>query len=472
MKNLILFLFLSLNAVAQNAINWSLQYAITDHSLAPQEIFFSNEGNIVVGGELSEGFYLITVDYESGNLLTETNCVTVASCNDHDGIIALDVNSNGEVYMIGHRLLWNENYLTRITDIDDTNSIWIVDDFVSQGIENIWDMAVFPDGVSILGSSGNQHFLFFYNSLGEKEWSQEIDGSIGAYGSRQIVGLDENTIAISHPIYENEEFRTRISFWEKSTGNLLSESITNEMVWTIKSVGLEFLLIRNKGIEPNGEFVLSKISSQGIEEVLLDYITPSSVEPQGFILPSDIYVDSANDIFIVHYGLAASNQDGDNINFCSIDKFSSSGAQIWNKTYNLDGELGFAIQDAIFVDDDTIIFTGRSDSFTDDVDDEMFITSIDLNADVIANTSQHSDQSMFNIFPNPTTNNIRIALPSIQTGESLVAKLSSSNGVQVMLQSLTNNDSIDISGLESGVYFLQLYDSQMLVVFSDKFLKL
>ena len=108
-----------------------------------------------------------------------------------------------------------------------------------------------------------------------------------------------------------------------------------------------------------------------------------------------------------------------------------------------------------------VIYEGDAGNWVPDMDADFFYSNITINS------LENNKQESISIYPNPATDFITIANKSNKLLNMYIFDIS---GKKIMQQSFSSSKKIDISKLESGVYFIQLMD-QTETVYTEKLIK-
>jgi len=108
------------------------------------------------------------------------------------------------------------------------------------------------------------------------------------------------------------------------------------------------------------------------------------------------------------------------------------------------------------------IYEGKNNKWNLDVKANLYYSSMTINS--LENNTKNNNIS---IYPNPSVN--YLIIDNI-TNNNLNISVFDITGKKVLQQNIINNNKVDISALQSGVYFIQIL-KQNEVVYTDKFIK-
>jgi gluconolactonase len=333
------------------------------------------------------------------------------------------------------------------------------------------DADVNPNKIYRYNPSGNQFSVFRNNSAGCNGLTCDKDGNLLGCESKRVVMMNETGLVtkVLANIYNGKAFNGPNDLIADDKGGVyftdpvyfVTPTQDKEAVYYIDSAGKVTRIIDDL-LRPNGVVLSPGGTRLYVGDANTNYIYSWDVADDGSVSGKSIFAELATT------GGPLAGSDGmavdinGNLYFASekgIQVFSSGGAALTTIVVpELPSNCDFGGADF-----KTLFITARKN-----------IYSIDLNYPgyaVSRNTSHTGINSIpgkpsVEIYPNPVQNELNINLP----GKSGTVEVFDITGKSLLQKEiLENENSIDVSGLENGIYFVKvLSDSQF---FTEKFVK-
>lgn len=157
------------------------------------------------------------------------------------------------------------------------------------------------------------------------------------------------------------------------------------------------------------------------------------------------------------------NSSGSLTSDAFVVKYDNSGSLIWHKCLGGSGsEGGYAL---VYDYNDNLIMAGQAKSFDGDVVglhglEDFWIVALANDSLTGLNPDQGAN-SAFEVFPNPVNNHLQIVLNEKVVVAATHVKLTDISGKEILSQHLSmNRTSIDVAGIENGIYFLTVNNEQ------------
>ena len=471
---------------------------------------------------------IVTIKYSpSGQQLWLQSYNGSANDNDQGRKIVLDASAN--VYVTGYSKSANGNDITTIKYNTSGAQQWVaVYDGAFHGYDEGNSVAVDASGnVFVTGfeTSSNQFYqdmvTIMYNSAGTQQWANIYDGAGAANdygvdivndgaGNTYVVGTSD-TMYNSSPnndivllkfnnagtmqwraVYGSPTYSYDIArrMCLDRAGNILIcgygglvnqgnnyytlkynpagsclwyqfynySTNTYEQPWDIITDSLNNVIVTGQGVtstsSPTNDYVTVKYNSGGVFQWAMRYDGPGANNDYAY----GVALDDSMNIYVTgtSKGLSGSLYDAATV------KYDPAGNQVYVLRYdNAAAHKDDAGNDiAIFNGD--IYVTGRSSNLTND----DYVT-LRYSYSSIGIQEQENAQLMLDVFPNPATDEIRIALPAANgTTPAYSYSIDNSIGQQVkqgktvITESIgsVNAVSVRIADLRPGTYIISLYD--------------
>ncbi|MBN2747188.1 MAG: T9SS type A sorting domain-containing protein [Bacteroidales bacterium] len=354
-------------------------------------------------------------------------------------------------------------------------------------------------------------FILKINASGTELWNETYDGGTGEDdGANYIVEGEANTLLVCGYSYDGTNSDMWV-FQTNSTGTQIWDEFyglngDDEAFCLIETVDNGLAIVGESYDDVNGDYdgVLVKTDSLGVED--WTYYTTGTGD-ESF---NDIIIDSYGDFLVVGKEEDITNSDYDilieNVSFdgntiyyshnydysggddeayrvyadgsdvyivgevedVNNNDFDAYFAHINDATGNIVGDVLYGdilddgFSDFDFTSDQGFICVGYSQASATDFD--VYLVKTDENGLVTTKITQSIKYSSIKVYPNPVSDFINIS-GALNYDKFEIVNFTG----QVVLESSYNNNSIDVSNLESGVYFINLYSNGN--KFSSKFIK-
>ena len=107
---------------------------------------------------------------------------------------------------------------------------------------------------------------------------------------------------------------------------------------------------------------------------------------------------------------------------------------------------------------------------TEEEDNGSDVFLMKLNYDGTVSTEEHPEPSVFTLYPNPGTGTLKIK--TALTGNNLRLHLNDVSGREILVQTVYNGKTVNVSGLKAGIYFYRLTAENGTVLKTGKWVKL
>jgi hypothetical protein len=354
-------------------------------------------------------------------------------------------------------------------------------------------------------SASSIAYLLKINSVGDTLWTRSYMGNSFSIAS-QVIQTDDNGYMIcgstqSGYLMESDVFIFKVNelgelIWSKTYGGddydrAISLAKTNDGGFIFCGATKSFVNINNGGndiyiikTDANGDSIWTKVYGGSFYDVgytilrkeddsyYVGGITSSTEHGKEYIL---LNLNSAGDtIWTKTFGdddnnycrnIALTNDNcivgcGWSINFPSSDykldlfKCDIYGNLLWIKQYGgIIHDQGFA---SFQTNDNGFVIAGRTDSFGAGMND-MYLIKTDADGILTSMDESQEESDLINISPNPATSLITIQInEGIPLEEAIIYN---HLGQKVLVKKPVNN-TVDISKLKPGIYFIEVITSE------------
>lgn len=298
-------------------------------------------GNVIVTGTIhttNQNTNFCTVKYNPAGVLQWSAIYNGPGSNSIDNAVAVGVDKKNNIYVAGNSestgfltddycvvkysssgvQLWVARYNGTANGVDDPNSI-AVDKFGNVYVTgqseqvNGWD-----DWLTVkYDSSGIFQWAKYYNGPTNNEdvaTSIVLDDSCNVYvgGDRRGASSFETTVIK----YSSNGTQQWIAINSMSNRNYFGNCLTIDKFQNIYIAG-------DERISGNGNYYVIKYSSNGVQQWLSRYTTPTSSND-----PFAIAIDSNLNVLVTGY-----SYENNNRGYCTV-KYNNSGVQQWVQIYN------------------------------------------------------------------------------------------------------------------------------------------
>jgi Secretion system C-terminal sorting domain len=462
MKNILFLLLFSLTAFSQNtSIYFEKKFgtALNDISRSVKQL---NSGSIFILGNSNSGNigngdisltkldqygnwlwteYYGTANTENGFYLNTTNdgnFVFVAesetSFNDLDMLI-YKVDTNGVV-------IWNKDYSTSVNE--SPNYIEATSDagYIICGYQNdAW--------------GSNNSLVLKLDANGDYQWHQSLGEDQNDY-SKMIHELPTGNFILTADTRSYGAQQIDVAIYELNASgqtnwlHLHGDTLVNGCQGLILTTDNKYLSFGETEIYPNSpfNFFVEKMDAAGT--VLWHYTYGLSQYADAAFSA----IEAADGGFVIT-GYSNSYNNGLPLDLI-IFKIDVNGNFLWQQTYGSEGiDIGYEIIRSTIANG--YVITGYTTNPINLTQDYYLLQLNENGLTQIENASSTSSKNI-SVFPNPATNNCVIKLSN-----TLIQKITLKNAhgayvKQWFLTNKSNSESIDLSDISSGIYFLEVID--------------
>ncbi|MFA4851532.1 MAG: T9SS type A sorting domain-containing protein [Bacteroidales bacterium] len=361
---------------------------------------------LFVGGEFRDSVY-----FDTTLLISNGNSDIFLACMDFNGNYRWIKSEGGTGWDV-----------SRGVTIDEESNIFLTGIFMNT--------AYFSD-TSITSNGSSNAFIAKYDKNGQLQWVRSMNGTSDVWGRSVIISNNE--------IYVKGHFNGNAQF---GTFNLNSQVFSDYFICKLDMSG-NFLWA--KQIETKLDFM------DDFWNHSLESDEQGNIYVTGWFMDSLVYdnftvqSNGSYDIFVMKidsdgnliWALTAGNASGDYSR--SIARDDNGNLYITGRFYN-----------TLFFGDSSVTSYGSADVFVAKIREEP--VSVVYNEE---NTSLE-----ITVYPNPATNYVNIGYPPMQFEKVEIVSI---NG-KILRTYNGNQNSLDVSGLASGVYFLKLDAGNMVYV--------
>lgn len=443
-----------------------------------RKIVLDASANVYVTGysKSANGNDITTIKYNTSGA-QQWVAVYDGAFHGYDEGNSVAVDASGNVFVTGFETSANQFYQDMVTIMyDAAGSQQWANVYDGVGAANDYGVDIVNDGAGntyVVGTSdtmynsspNNDIVLLKFNNAGALQWRAVYWSPTYSYDIARRMCLDRagNILICGYGGLVNEG-NNYYTLKYNSAGSCLWHQYYNystntyEQPWDIVTDSLNNVIVTGQGVtstsSPTNDYVTVKYNSSGAFQWASRYDGPAADNDYAY----GVALDDSMNIYVTgtSKGLSGSLYDATTV------KYDPAGNQLYVLRYdNATAHKDDAGND-IAIHNGEIYVTGRSSNLTND----DYVTLL-YNYASIGIHEQENDQVLLNIFPNPATGEIHVAVPAAnEIDHAYSYRIENSLGQQVkqgntqITESIgtENSVSISISDLRPGIYFISLYD--------------
>ncbi|MBN8643154.1 MAG: T9SS type A sorting domain-containing protein [Flavobacteriales bacterium] len=457
---------------------------------------YDSSGSILwiktIGGSLSERIKAIDVDSE-GNVYVfgsfSSTSVTIGSfvltSSANSNLFLAKYNANGDVVW-AKKISASASATSEVIDVNDSGKLSLSGSFGTSSL--------MFESVVLTNTNTNFTDLFVaqYDLNGNFLWVKQIGGMAAESAQTIKIDSDGNTyfgfnfasqsIQIESTILNNNSnLSNGISYF--SDFGIVKLNPNGELIWANRYGGNDNDFIASIGLNSSGDLFLTgsfQSSSLNIDGVIMysnsGQVFNSKLSGSGNVIwatntgntakVASSVVDANGNLYVSGNFFGSANFNGINVSSASnaaifISKFNSNGLCEWVKSSSAISFISTEAVKRLTMNNQGDLFysgyytnpTFTLDSFTFSNTNNFlnsFVTKISYNS--LANSSFEKTDVV--IYPNPTFDSIRIS--GFSNDEILDFTILDLMGREIINQCKVDDDAIDVTTLNSGVYLLRI----------------
>lgn len=371
-------------------------------------IVVDNSGNVYVSGNYDHGEY--------ASFPSEFGSVSLPQTGSQQNIFIAKLNASGDV-------VWAKGYGSQNYAYETAKGI-ALDNDGNVYVAGIFSDVVNFDGITLqaVNTSSQEVFVIKLNNSGTAQWAKRL------YGASDVE-LRDIAIGTNGKVYVVGDFSYQL--------NVGSTQLTTS------GSGDVDVFVASLNTQDGSTNWAKKFGSSGVDN------------------GCGVAVNSANEVYITgSFNSTLSLSSGNIISSGSSDAFviklNNNGTPVWGKALGgTDADIGTSIAtsgSAVYATGYFYSTTANfgTTSLTSHGGNDVFVTKIIDNTTM--NVYDYSEVTSFNIYPNPAN-----SILNIEAKETTNIKIANMVGATVATQKLNaGSNSIDVSTLTKGIYFIQL----------------
>lgn len=426
-------------------------------------IALDNSNNVIVSGYTKNsgtGSDITLIKYSTtGTLLWTTQFNGTANESDRSYDLATD--AQGNIYITGKTdinsspIIINDEIFTAKYN-SNGNLLWSSIHSGGGGIDRGRNIHVASNGnVYVTGQANNgtneDAIIIKYNSNGTEQWTYNFNNNHDMF-KQSILGSDESITMLANVSDEVDSLNTKIAITQvNNSGQVLWEQLYTQpsslpvfAEHIAASSSGEFVIVGSMANAPgpNHEYdcLTLKYNASGAFQWAVPFNAPSNLDDLGDAVTFD---NNGNVLIACH----SNEGTAENINYQLVllaydnsnGTFLNSGVFAQSDTLNICNTLNMS--------GNQLIVAGSLWQSASQRDIVL------VKYDIAIGLTEIQQKTL--VFPNPTSGNLQLTIPSLYVGKT-VRILNSLGSVSKEIQLNSIRQTIDVSELPSGYYFIQL----------------
>lgn len=444
MKRLFQISILSFFFFSPSFAQWQNTF-LYESTLSPLDMEILQNDRIIVGGyyfdnKQNKRTFTLLFNSNTGEDIEFIDCENPVNCDGINDIRKIISNSNGDIFISGGKQFGDENYLSKLQGNDFLNREWMRKDLGMDDIHLIDAMEVIDDCIVVAGRFADfEYDVVKIDSDGNTVWAQGFPTS-ELTREAFLVKTATNDLIISFRNGSSPETEY-ISKINNTTGFVEWIKTIEEEVLLVQTNSTDELIVLERVIIDNEHILsLNKYNFENDTKLVLN-------ENIGSKFPTQMRINSKDEIILAgDYRHAFTHE-----NALYLEVYGSNGQLICTDDFF---EMGI---------DDTVFNDVLKDMEIDNEENIFLLGIRDIPANptiqrsgliissksCVASSTIDKNVPEFITYPNPSSH-----LLFFQNQVYSKVQVFDNLGRQVIVQNLVNN-SLDISALSAGYYYIQ-----------------